>query len=84
MATFTANLTYTCTIEIEVPDSKVKSYLENELAVISDHIELKFDGMPPTVSCEIDGVDIVLDDYSYITKDNGNDYEWDGEKLIKL
>jgi hypothetical protein len=84
MATFTASLTYTCTIDIEIPDSKVTSLLENDFTNVSDYAELKFDGMPASINIEVSEVDIVIEDVGYIAKDNGNEYEWDGEKLVKL
>jgi hypothetical protein len=84
MATFTVTLTYVCTIEVEIPDSKIKSNLENGLTNVTDFAELKFENMPSNISCEVNDVDITVTDYSYITKDNQNDYEWDGEKLIRI
>jgi hypothetical protein len=84
MATFTATVTYTCTIEVECPDSKLKFYLENDCHEIAEYADLNFHGCPPSLKIDVDGIDIEIGDIDSICKSNGNEYEWDGEKLIKL
>jgi hypothetical protein len=84
MATFTATVTYTCTIDVIVPDSKLKYYLENDSKELMDFAELKFELLSKNVDLTIDGVDIEVSDYGSICKNNGNEYEWDGETLTKI
>lgn len=84
MATFTATITIVHTIEVECPDSKIKSLLINDCELITNYVETTFIGKSASYDVTIVNTDIVIDDYSSIEKNNGNEYEWDGEELIKL
>ena len=84
MATFTATITYTCTIEVDCPDSKLKYYLENDSKELTDFAELTFTPLPKNVTVTLDGVDIEVSDLDSIEKSNGNCYDWDGDSLVKI
>lgn len=84
MATFTATITYICTIEVDCPDSKLKYYLENDSTELTDLAESTFIPLPKNVNVMLDGVDIEVSDIGSIEKSNGNCYEWDDEKLTKI
>jgi hypothetical protein len=84
MATFTATITIVQTVEIECLDSKVKALLDDECKLITDYIETTFVGKAITYDVTIVDTDITIDEYSNICKGNGNEYEWDGESLVKL
>jgi hypothetical protein len=84
MATFTAIVTFEVTVEIQCPDSKLKSMLSTEeyTSWVEDAIaSAKASGKDNyvTASCE----SIYVTDISDIEKENGDTYEWDGEKLTK-
>ena len=84
MATFTATITYTCTIEVDCPDSKLKYFLEDDSRELTDYAELTFVPLPKNVTVSLDGVDIEVSDIGSIEKSNGNCYEWYDEKLTKI
>jgi hypothetical protein len=84
MATFTATVTFEVTIEIQCPDSKLKKMLTDEdfTEWVEDAIATaKANGKNNHITASCESIDVT--DISDIEKDNGNTYEWDGEKLTK-
>jgi hypothetical protein len=84
MATFTAIVTFEVTIEVQCPDSKLKKMLTDEKftewvedAIATAEANGKYNYL--TANCE--SIDVI--DISDIEKENGDTYEWDGEKLTK-
>jgi hypothetical protein len=84
MATFTATVTFEVTIEVQCPDSKLKSMLSSEAFTewVEDAIvTAKASGKNNYLTANCESIDCT--DISDIEKDNGDTYEWNGEKLTK-
>lgn len=89
MASVTATYQATITVTIEIADSKLKKFLSGDIDIDSYWVaELK--GLPKQFKIDADAtnneIQIEIDDVDYfdITKDNGNEYEWDGDALTKI
>lgn len=84
MATFSATVTFEVTIEVQCPDSKLKSMISSEdfTEWVEDAIATaKASGKNNYVTASCNSIDCT--EITDITKDNGDTYEWDGEKLTK-
>lgn len=90
MATLKGIVVYVCTIEVEVPDSKLRSSPQETLERIMNFATLKFDNLSKDITVKIDDVDAtvyhrVLRDVEIVEKSDSNyeNYVWDGERLVK-
>jgi hypothetical protein len=89
MASVTATYQATITVTIEIADSKLKKFLAGDIEIDS-YWEAELKGLPKTFGVDIEetnnNVQVEIDDVDYcdITKDNGNEYEWDGDTLNKI
>ena len=85
MATFTAIVVCVCTVEVDIPDSKLKSSSEETLDRIMDFAVLKFDNLSKDIVTEVGDLDTTVYDIKAVEKSDSNyeNYSWNGEKLIK-
>jgi hypothetical protein len=90
MANFYISYNVTVTAQVEIPDTKLLKVLKGEKD-LSRYFELEFRNNEDTrkelgFEADVYGVETEFDtpDISDIEKDNGNSYEWDGEKLRKI
>jgi hypothetical protein len=84
MAQVLINVNVSLSAYIDIPDSKLKKCLLGEID-LSDYIEIDFKSTEKGIELQ-DTIDSDFDEieFSEITKDNGNEYEWDGDKLTKI
>jgi hypothetical protein len=89
MANVTATYQATISVSIEIADSKLKKFLAGDIEIDS-YWEIELKGLPKSFGIDIKStnntMEISIDDvdYSDIVKDNGNEYEWDGDSLTKI
>lgn len=84
MATFTAIVTFEVTIEVECKDSQLKTMLFKEYFKdwVEDAInDTKAVGKENYVTASCGSVDVL--EIADICKENGDSYEWGGDKLTK-
>jgi hypothetical protein len=85
MATIQITQQVSITVSIELPDSKVKSFLENH-ENLADYLQIdeyKNSDRVKVTSFEIEPPDWEEFEIDSIEKNNGNTYSWDGESLVK-
>jgi hypothetical protein len=89
MANVTATYQATISVSIEIADSKLKKFLNGDIE-IDNYWELELKGLPKSFGIDSEDtnntIEISIDDvdYSDVIKDNGNEYEWDGDSLTKI
>jgi hypothetical protein len=85
MATLTVSFAATITVNLDIPDSKLKKVLNGDID-LSECFSVEFKSNVKGIEESTATPDLECDEleFSDIVKDNGNDYEWDGESLIKL
>lgn len=84
MAQVLMSAVVTITGYIDIPDGKLTRCLKGEID-LSDYIHIEFKSSEKGIDTDSNGLETDFDEieYSEITKNNGNSYEWDGERLTK-
>jgi hypothetical protein len=94
MAILSCTIVCVCTVDVEVPDSKMKSSSEETLDRIMDFAVLKFENLSRDITATAGDLDVTVFDTKVVEKSdrscgkygwdgNYENYIWDGEKLVK-
>ena len=89
MAEIQFTLAATISVNLSLPDSKLKAFLAGDIDITNySHIQnsdVSKDHRGFSIEdCGIEIEDLDTSDVESIEKSNGNSYEWTGEKLKKL
>ena len=89
MAEIQFTLAATISVNLSLPDSKLKAFLEGDID-ITNYLQIENSDVSKDYrgfnieDCSIEVDDLDTSDVESIEKSNGDSYEWTGEKLKKL